>query len=115
MDDAEFSQAYREVEDVLIVNASEFTGIYLAFGGGLSLSAVLGNQVTLGCQAIPPVTPHIKAGRVRALAVTSAKRSALLPDVPTVQEQGVAGYECYSWGILFAPAKTPAPSAAATR
>ena len=48
-------------------------------GGGPSIAAVVGNQVQFGCQAIPPVAPHIKAGRVRALAVTSAQRSVLVP------------------------------------
>src|SRR4030095_5778208 len=52
-------------------------------GGGPSLAAVVGNQVPFGCQAVPPVTPHIKAGRVRALAFTSDKRTSMFPEVPT--------------------------------
>jgi tripartite-type tricarboxylate transporter receptor subunit TctC len=57
-------------------------------GGGPSLQAVLGNQVPVGCQAIPPVTAHFKAGRLRALALTADTRSAALPDVPTMAEAG---------------------------
>jgi tripartite-type tricarboxylate transporter receptor subunit TctC len=51
--------------------------------------------------------PQLKAGRIRQLAVTSEKRSVLLPDVPTINESGVPGYKTVSWGGLFAPAKTP--------
>lgn len=54
-------------------------------------------------------TSHVKSGRLRALAVTSDKRSSLMPDVPTVSESGVAGYELVSWYGIFAPAGTPAP------
>src|SRR5207237_1700496 len=53
-------------------------------GGGPSLAAVLGNQVPIGCQAIPPLTVHFKSGRLRALALTSAQRSQVLPDGPTM-------------------------------
>ena len=76
-------------------------------GGGLSLSAVLGNQVTLGCQAIPPVTPHIKGGRLRAIALTAAKRADVLPDVPTLAELGYAGQEADTMQGLLVPAGTP--------
>jgi len=57
-------------------------------GGGPSLVAVVGNQVPIGCQAVPPVTPHIQAGRVRALAFTTEKRTSMFPDVPTMAELG---------------------------
>jgi tripartite-type tricarboxylate transporter receptor subunit TctC len=54
------------------------------------------------------MSPHIKAGRVRALAVTSAKRSASLPDLPTIAEAGIPGYEYGQMSGVFAPARTPA-------
>lgn len=78
-------------------------------GGGPSIAAVLGNQVAFGCQAIPPVTAHIKAGRVRALAITSLKRSAVLPGVPTMEELGYKGHDAETITGLLVPAGTPAP------
>jgi tripartite-type tricarboxylate transporter receptor subunit TctC len=81
-------------------------------GGGPSLAAVLGNQVPLGCQAIPPVTPHIRAGRVRALAVTSAKRVAIAPEVPTMAEAGFKGHEADTITGMLVPAGTPPAIAA---
>ena len=76
-------------------------------GGGPSLAAVLGNQVAFGCQAIPPVTEHFKAGRLRALALTDFKRSPVLPDVPTMQESGFKGQEADTMTALLMPAGTP--------
>jgi tripartite-type tricarboxylate transporter receptor subunit TctC len=77
-------------------------------GGGPSLLAVVGNQVPFGCQAIPPVTPYIKAGRVRALALTSDRRSAIVPDVPTMAELGFKGHEADTITGMLVPAGTPA-------
>jgi len=77
-------------------------------GGGPSIAAVVGNQVPFGCQAIPPVTPHIKAGRVRALAMTSEKRSDIVPDVPTMAELGFKGHEADTISGMLVPAGTPA-------
>jgi tripartite-type tricarboxylate transporter receptor subunit TctC len=77
-------------------------------GGGPSIAAVVGNQVPFGCQAIPPVTPHIKAGRVRALALTSEKRSNIVPDVPTMAELGFKGHEADTISAMLVPAGTPA-------
>ena len=76
-------------------------------GGGPSIGAVVGNQVPVGCQAIPPVTPHVQAGRVRGLALTSAKRAAVMPDVPTMAESGFKGHESDTIGALLVPAGTP--------
>jgi tripartite-type tricarboxylate transporter receptor subunit TctC len=78
-------------------------------GGGPSLAAVLGNQVPIGCQAIPPVTPHFKAGRLRALALTDDKRSPVLPDVPTMAEAGFRGHEADTMTALLLPAGTQKP------
>ena len=77
-------------------------------GGGPSIAAVLGNQVPFGCQAIPPVTPHIQAGRVRGLGITSAKRHATMPDVPTLAELGFKDQESETITGLLVPAGTPA-------
>jgi tripartite-type tricarboxylate transporter receptor subunit TctC len=76
-------------------------------GGGPSIAAVLGNQVPFGCQAIPPVTAHIQAGRVRALAITSDKRSPIVPDVPTMAELGFKGHEAETITGLLVPSGTP--------
>ena len=77
-------------------------------GGGPSLVAVVGNQVPIGCQAVPPVTPHIQAGRVRALAFTSEKRTSIFPDVPTMAEVGFKGHESETITGMLVPAGTPA-------
>jgi tripartite-type tricarboxylate transporter receptor subunit TctC len=56
---------------------------------------------------LPPAMGHIKTGRVRALAVTTAQRSPLVPDIPTIAESGLPGFETVAWFGLFAPAGTP--------
>ena len=77
-------------------------------GGGPALNALLGNQVQLGFLSAGSVIPHVKSGRLRALAVSGPQRSALLPEVPTVAESGVPGYEVEQLMGVFVPAKTPA-------
>lgn len=76
-------------------------------GGAPSLAAVLGNQVAFGCQAVPPVTEHLKAGRLRGLAMTSAQRAPALPDIPTMAESGYPGHEAETMSALLLPAGTP--------
>jgi tripartite-type tricarboxylate transporter receptor subunit TctC len=70
--------------------------------------AVMTNDVTMGFFNIPLVIGHIKNGKLKALGVTSLQRSSLLPDVPTLDEQGIKGYEVNAWGGYVAPAGTPA-------
>ena len=69
--------------------------------------AVISNQVTMGFFNIPLVIGQIRDGRLRALGVTSLERSSLLPSVPTLDEQGIKGYEVDAWGGYVAPAGTP--------
>jgi tripartite-type tricarboxylate transporter receptor subunit TctC len=76
-------------------------------GGGPSMIAVAAGQVDFSMPAFPTSVPHIKAGRMRIIAVTGAKREPTMPDVPTVAESGVAGYEFGIWFGVFAPAATP--------
>ncbi|MGE4238929.1 Bug family tripartite tricarboxylate transporter substrate binding protein [Ramlibacter sp.] len=76
-------------------------------GTGPAMSAFLSGQMPLIFSTMAPAVPLIKDGRARALAVTSAKRSPLLPDVPTVAEQGLTGYEAVTWYAFMAPAGTP--------
>ena len=76
-------------------------------GAGPVVVALLGNQVPIGCAAITPAVQHILAGRLRALAVTSAKRSQAIPDVPTLAEAGFPGQESDTMQGMLAPAGTP--------
>ncbi|MBX3666205.1 MAG: tripartite tricarboxylate transporter substrate binding protein [Burkholderiales bacterium] len=82
--------------------------ITVPFGGaGPAVGAVVGNQVPIGCTALPPTTPHIQAGRLRAIAVTSAKRTGAIADVPTMAEVGFKGQEADTLQGLLVPAGTP--------
>ena len=76
-------------------------------GGGPAVLAVVGNETQLSFATPPSVLPHVKTGRLKAIAVTSAKRSAAMPDLPTVAEGGVPGFEVEGWVGMFAPAGTP--------
>ena len=77
-------------------------------GSGPAVTDMLGGQVDLMFDSITSARPHILSGKLRALGVTSAKRSATLPGVPTIAEAGVPGYEVSPWFAVFAPAGTPA-------
>ena len=70
---------------------------------------LLGGQVQLAISAFPPALPHVKSGKLRALAVTSAKRSGLMTEVPTIAESGLPGYEAAGWFGVLAPSGTPPP------
>ncbi len=76
-------------------------------GGGPALNDVVGGQVPVFFGNLASTLGHIQSGKLRALAVTSAKRSAILGDVPTLAEAGVSGAEVYEWNVLLAPAGTP--------
>jgi tripartite-type tricarboxylate transporter receptor subunit TctC len=78
-------------------------------GGAPAAAALAGGDVPLGILASSSVAPHVKAGRIRVLAVTMAKRSKLDPDWPTLQEQGVKEVDASNWTALFAPKGTPQP------
>lgn len=77
-------------------------------GAGPAVAAVIANQVPFGCVAMPPATPHIQSGRLRALAVTTGKRSPVLPEVPTMAESGYPGQESDTLQGMLVPAGTPA-------
>lgn len=76
-------------------------------GGGPALADTLGGQVDMSFPTISAAVPHIKAGTLRALAVTDVRRSPLLPDVPTLREAGVKDFQFTQWLALLAPAGTP--------
>jgi tripartite-type tricarboxylate transporter receptor subunit TctC len=69
----------------------------------------MGGQVPLRWVSIPAAAPFVKTGKLRALAVSTLKRSAAFPEVPTMQEAGAANFEVDSWYAMFVPAKTPKP------
>ena len=84
-------------------------GVHVPYkGGGPAMSDLLGAQVDASFQNINVVLPHVASGKLRALAVTSTQRSALLPQVPTLVESGVKGVDVYSWQAAAAPRGLPA-------
>jgi len=76
-------------------------------GGAPAVTALLGAQVQLNFATIPSVLPHVRAGKLRAIAVTSAKRSSAVPEVPTIAESGVPGYDHNPWNGMLTTAGTP--------
>ena len=94
----------------LLASMSKVPLVHVPYkGGGPAMQDLLGGQVPTCFCAMPTSLPHIKAGKIRAIATTGPKRSPALPDVPTVAEQGFPGYEATNWYAFVAPAKTPAP------
>jgi tripartite-type tricarboxylate transporter receptor subunit TctC len=77
-------------------------------GANETTMAMLANQMDASITASSNILPHLPTGKLRALAITTAERSPQAPDVPTMQEAGVPGYETYSLYGLFAPSRTPA-------
>lgn len=76
-------------------------------GGGPTIAALVGGQISLAFETMLALSPHIKAGKVQALAVTSAKRSSVMPDLPTVAELGFPSIVAENWYGFYAPAGTP--------
>jgi len=76
-------------------------------GGGAAMPALLGGQVQLMFSTTVTALPHVRAGKLRAIAVTSGKRWPSLPDIPSIAESGVPGYDHTPWNGFLAPAKTP--------
>ena len=76
-------------------------------GGGPAMSDLLGGQILCSFASATTATPQVQTGKLRALGITSPKRSVALPDVPTIAEQGYPGYQATNWYAFVAPAKTP--------
>ena len=76
-------------------------------GGGQAIGDVVGGQVKLGMLGLAPVLPHLKSGKLKALGVTGRQRVPILPDVPTIAESGLPGFETIQWYGVAAPAGTP--------
>jgi tripartite-type tricarboxylate transporter receptor subunit TctC len=84
--------------------------VHIAYkGSGPAVADAISGQVPILVDSVPATLPHVKAGRLVALAVTSRERSALMPELPTVAESGIAAFEATGWTALFAPAGTPEP------
>ena len=78
-------------------------------GGGPAMIDLLGGHSQISIGSLIQTLPHIKSGKFRVLGTGGVKRSAILPDVPTIAEAGVPGYEATNWWGILAPAGTPAP------
>lgn len=98
---------------LLLVMAQQQAGVKMTHvpykGGGPMTQDMLGGQIELGVGSVALLTPHVRGGRMRAVAVAGDKRSAALPDVPTLIEQGYPGLTAHAWWGIFAPAGTPKP------
>jgi len=94
----------------LFKTATEIDLVHIAYkGGGPALAEVVAGQVPMMFISVAAGMPHVKAGRARALGVTSAQRVPAHPEIPTVAEGGVPGYQYYLWQTIVAPAAVPAP------
>lgn len=76
-------------------------------GSGVALTDIVGGQVQLLIDTVPAVLPQISAGKIKAIAISTGQRSELAPNIPTIAESGMPGFELVAWNAMFAPAKTP--------
>jgi tripartite-type tricarboxylate transporter receptor subunit TctC len=94
----------------LIQQAGGFKVVHIPYkGGGPMITDALGGQTELAIGSVAVLAPHVKNGKLRAVAVTGDKRSNAMPDVPTLAEQGFPGFSALAWWGVFAPAGTPKP------
>ncbi|MBI3043872.1 MAG: tripartite tricarboxylate transporter substrate binding protein [Betaproteobacteria bacterium] len=92
----------------LLKTSANIQMTHIAYKGtGPAISDLIGGHVDLLSGDMPALLPHVKSGKLRALAVTTSKRSALLPDLPTVSESGIAGFESSGWFAILTPANAP--------
>jgi tripartite-type tricarboxylate transporter receptor subunit TctC len=92
----------------LFASMANITLVHVPYKGTApAATALLAGDVSLAFSSIPTVLPHVRAGKLRALAVGDAARVPSLPDYPTISESGLAGYEAFSWAGVIAPAGTP--------
>jgi tripartite-type tricarboxylate transporter receptor subunit TctC len=94
----------------LLKSAAKLDLVHVPYKGAApALADLVGGQVPMMFDNLASALPQVRAGKVRALAVTTASRSAFLPDLPTMQEAGVAGFDISTWFGVFAPGALPAP------
>jgi tripartite-type tricarboxylate transporter receptor subunit TctC len=84
-------------------------------GGGPAANAVISGEVSMHFQNVPTSLPHVHERRVRALGITSSQRMSLIPDIPTIAESGLPGFETGNWYGILAPAKTSKETIATIR
>ncbi|MGE5640571.1 MAG: Bug family tripartite tricarboxylate transporter substrate binding protein [Clostridia bacterium] len=90
--------------------AGELQAVHIPYRGSAPMMAdLVGGQLAFAFDALPTVLPQVQSGKIRAIGGGMASRARAMPDLPTLQEQGIAGFECYTWNAILAPAKTPAP------
>jgi len=95
---------------ILVQQATGLKLIHVPYkGGGPMTTDAIGGQIELGVASVAAISPHIKSGKLRALAVTGQKRSHAMPDVPSLSELGLPGFNALAWWGIFAPAGTPKP------
>ncbi len=95
---------------MLVQDAGKFKIVHIPYkGGGPMVTDVLGGQIDSGIGSVAVMSAHIKSGKMRPLAVTGEARSPVMPDVPTLAEQGYKGFSALAWWGIFAPAGTPQP------
>jgi tripartite-type tricarboxylate transporter receptor subunit TctC len=95
---------------ILVQQAAGVKMVHVPYkGGGPMTTDAIGGQVELAVGSVAVIAPHVKSGRLRAVAVTGDKRSPSMPEVPTLAEQGFKGFSALAWWGIFAPAGTPKP------
>jgi tripartite-type tricarboxylate transporter receptor subunit TctC len=95
---------------ILVQQAAGIKLVHVPYkGGGPMTQDALGGQIDLAIGSVAVLTPHVKGGKLRAVAVTGDKRSHALPEVPALAEQGFPGFSALAWWAIFAPAGTPKP------
>ena len=102
----QLTSGHLSMEMLKVMAGINFT--YIPYKGGVpAIADLIGNQIQFLISGPPGVLPHIKSGRLKAIATTAAKRSPGLPDMPTFAEAGLPGYDTYEWYGVFAPGKMP--------
>ena len=94
--------------EMIFKSVSKVDITHVPYAPATAAAAVVGNQVPIGCTSMPPAVPHLDSKRLKPIAVTTAARSPILPNVPTVAESGFPGFDDHTWFSFFAPAGTPA-------
>jgi len=95
---------------ILVQQAAGLKLVHVPYkGGGPMIADTVGGQIELGVASVAALAPHVKGGKLRAIAVTGQKRSHTMPDVPSLSELGLPGFNALAWWGIFAPAGTPKP------